>query len=110
MLVRRHVLHSDGFVLLALSLCAAALGVLNTEYSGTWFPVASLSLPVLVGGFLLSVRSLLLLYVVVTAVGDIRVLPWQPQRGSVLRRVRDRRGRAALRPEPWSAGRSGHPR
>jgi hypothetical protein len=69
MLVRRHVLHSDGFVLLAVSLCAAALGVLNTDYSRTWFPVASLSLAVLVGGFLLSVRSLLLLYVVVTAVG-----------------------------------------
>jgi hypothetical protein len=68
MLVRRHVLHSDGFVLLALSLCAAALGVLNSDYSHTWFPVASLSLAALVGGFLLSVRSLLLLYVVVTAV------------------------------------------
>jgi hypothetical protein len=69
MFVRRHVLHSDGFVLLAVSLCAAALGVLNTDYSRTWFPVASLSLAVLVGGFLLSVRSLLLLYIVVTAVG-----------------------------------------
>jgi hypothetical protein len=69
MLVRRHVIHSDGFVLLALSLCTTALGVLNTDYSRTWFPVASLSLPVLVGGFLLSVRSLALLYVVVTAVG-----------------------------------------
>jgi hypothetical protein len=60
-LVRRHVLHSDGFVLLALSLCTAALGVLNSDYSHTWFPVASLSLAALVGGFLLSVRSLLLL-------------------------------------------------
>jgi hypothetical protein len=68
MLARRYVLHSDGFVLLAVSLCAAALGVLNTDYSRTWFPVASLSLAVLVGGFLLSVRSLLLLYVVVTVV------------------------------------------
>ena len=68
MLVRRHVLHSDGFVLLALSLCAVALGVLNVDYSKTWFPVASLSLAALIGGFLLSVRSLLLLYVVVTSV------------------------------------------
>jgi hypothetical protein len=68
MLVRRHILHSDGFVLLALSLCAAALGVLNVDYSKTWFPVASLSLVALIGGFLLSVRSLLLLYVVVTSV------------------------------------------
>ena len=68
-LVRRHLLHSDGFVLLMLSLCAAALGVLNTRSDRTWFPVASLSLSVLVGGFLLTVRSLLLLYVVVVAVG-----------------------------------------
>jgi len=68
MLVRRHVIHSDGFVLLALSLCSVAAGVLNNEGPGTWFPVAMLSLPVLVGGFLLSVRSLLLLYVVVAAV------------------------------------------
>jgi hypothetical protein len=69
MLVRRHVIHSDGFVLLVLSLCAVAAGVLNNKGPGTWFPVAMLSLPVLVGGFLLSVRSLLLLYIVVAAVG-----------------------------------------
>ncbi len=68
-LLRRHVIHSDGFVLLALSLCAVAAGVLNNRGPGTWFPVAMLSLPVLVGGFLLSVRSLLLLYIVVAAVG-----------------------------------------
>jgi Stage II sporulation protein E (SpoIIE) len=69
MLVRRHVIHSDGFVLLALSLCTVAAGVLNIKGTGTWFPVAMLSLPVLVGGFLLSVRSLLLLYIAVAAVG-----------------------------------------
>ena len=69
MLARRHLLHSDGFVLLVLSLCAVALGLLNTEGSGTWFPVSTISLVVLVGGFLLSVRSVLLLYVVVAAVG-----------------------------------------
>jgi Stage II sporulation protein E (SpoIIE) len=69
MLVRRHVIHSDGFVLLALSLCSGALAVLNTQGPKTWFPVASLSLPVLVGGFLLSVRSLLLLYIVAASVG-----------------------------------------
>jgi hypothetical protein len=69
MLARRHLLHSDGFVLLSLSLCAVALGLLNTQGSGTWFPVSTISLVVLVGGFLLSVRSLLLLYVVVGSVG-----------------------------------------
>jgi hypothetical protein len=42
--------------------------VLNTETSGTWFPVSMISLVVLVGGFLLSVRSLLLLFLVVGAV------------------------------------------
>ena len=69
MLARRHLLHSDGFVLLSLSLCAVALGLLNTQGSGTWFPVSTISLVVLVGGFLLSVRSVLLLYVVVGSVG-----------------------------------------
>jgi hypothetical protein len=64
LLARRHLTQSDGFTLLMLSLVAAGLGVLNTEGSRTWFPVSMLSLVVLVGGFLLSVRSLLLLYVV----------------------------------------------
>jgi hypothetical protein len=68
MLARRHLLHSDGFVLLVLSLCAAGLGLLNSEGSPTWFPVSMISLVVLVGGFLLSVRSLMLLYIVVGAV------------------------------------------
>ena len=65
--VRRHLLHSEGFVLLVLSLVAAALGVLYTENRGL-FPVSMLALVVLGGGFLLSVRSLLLLDVVVASV------------------------------------------
>src|SRR3954447_3018819 len=68
MLARRHLIHSDGFVLVVLSLCAVGLGLLNTHSSGTWFPVSMISLVVLVGGFLLSVRSLLLLFIVVGAV------------------------------------------
>ena len=68
-LARRHLLHSDGFVLLVLSLSAVATGLFNTQVSGTWFPVSTISLVVLVGGFLLTVRSVLLLYVVVGAVG-----------------------------------------
>ncbi|MGZ4626641.1 MAG: PP2C family protein-serine/threonine phosphatase [Kineosporiaceae bacterium] len=63
---RRH-LHSDGFVLLVLSLSAAALGGLSLLRSD-WFPSASLAVVVLVGGFLLSVRSLLMLDVVVAVV------------------------------------------
>ena len=65
--VRRHLLHSEGFVLLVLSLVAGALAALYTENRGL-FPVSLLALVVLAGGFLLSVRSLLLLDVVVTAV------------------------------------------
>ena len=64
---RRHLLHSEGFVLLALSLTAAALGVLHQDYA-RWFPSGMLALVVLVGGFLLGVRSLLLLDVVVATV------------------------------------------
>jgi hypothetical protein len=69
LLVRRHLLHSDGVVLLVLSLCALGIGLLNTHASATWFPVSTLSLVVLIGGFLLSVRSVLLLYLMVAAVG-----------------------------------------
>ncbi len=65
--VRRHLLHSDGFVLVALSLAAVALGILNQEFP-RWFPAATLAVVVLVGGFLLGVRSLLLLDIVVAAV------------------------------------------
>ncbi|MGH8894686.1 MAG: serine/threonine-protein phosphatase, partial [Actinomycetes bacterium] len=64
---RRHLIHHEGFALLALSLCAAALGILYLADSSL-FPVSSLALVVLAGGFLLSVRSLLLLDVVVAAV------------------------------------------
>ena len=66
MFVRRH-LHHDGYALLFLSLCAAGLGALF-EADPMLFPVPTLSLVVLAGGLLLSVRSLLLLDVVVAAV------------------------------------------
>src|SRR4029079_4122881 len=56
--VRRHVLHSDGFALLALSACAAASGALFLT-NRSWFPLSTLALVVLAGGFLLTVRSLL---------------------------------------------------
>ena len=61
--IRRHLLRSDGFVLVSLSLAAVALGILNQEVP-RWFPSAALALVVLVGGFLLGVRRLLLLDVV----------------------------------------------
>jgi hypothetical protein len=64
--VRRHVLHSDGLVLVVLSLVSAALAVLNQQ-SRAFFPSATQTIVVLVGGFLLTVRSLLLLYIVVGA-------------------------------------------
>jgi hypothetical protein len=67
MWLRRYVLYSDGFSLIALSLWAAALGVLYL-YQPRYFPAASLLVVLLAGGFLLSVRSLLLLDLVVAAV------------------------------------------
>ena len=109
--LRRHVLHSDGFVLLALSLCTAALGVLNTEAvrapGSRW---RRSPCPCSSGGFLLSVRSLLLLYVVVAAVGIFESSQGSRSVGSVLRRVRDRRDRAAVRPQPRPPRRPGHAR
>jgi hypothetical protein len=58
---------SDAFALVALSLCAAGLGALFLV-NRTWFPLSSLAVVVLAGGFLLSVRSLVLLDLVVVAV------------------------------------------
>jgi hypothetical protein len=58
---------SDAFALAALSLCAAGLGALFLV-NRTWFPLSSLAVVVLAGGFLLSVRSLVLLDLVVAAV------------------------------------------
>lgn len=66
--VRRYLLYSQSFVLLVLSLVAVILGLLNVYASRTVFSFAMLSLVVLAGGFLLGVRSLLLLFVVVGAV------------------------------------------
>jgi len=62
--LRRHVLHSDAFALAALALCAVALGALFL-LDRSWFPLSSLALVLLVGGFMLTVRSLLLLDLVV---------------------------------------------
>jgi hypothetical protein len=82
-LVRRRLIHSDGFVLLVLSVCAAGLGVLYLQQP-RWFPAAALCVVVLMGGFLLSVRSLLLLYLVVGAVLAFEVARADPPVGSVL--------------------------
>ncbi len=70
---RRHVLHSEGFVLLCLSIFAAALGVLFLQNT-MWFPLSALALVLLLGGFLLSVRSLLMLDLVVAAVATMEVV------------------------------------
>jgi hypothetical protein len=63
---RRHLAHSEPFVLLVLTLCCAGLGALFVQRSQV-FPVASLVLVLFVGGFLLSVRPLLLLEAAVAA-------------------------------------------
>lgn len=69
---QRHVLHSDVFALVCLALCAAAHGVLFVA-NRAYFPVAMLSLVVLAGGFLLRVRSLLLLDAMVAAIVVLEV-------------------------------------
>lgn len=72
--LRRGFLRSDGFALLALTAVAIALGFLFRQFP-EWFPTAALALVVLVGGFLLSVRSLVLLFAVVAG-----VVLWQVDR------------------------------
>ncbi len=64
---RRGFLRSDGFVLLALVGVVLLVGGLTVRYP-EWAPPALLSLVVLVGGFLLSVRGLWLLLAVVAGV------------------------------------------
>ena len=76
--VRRHVLHSDGFTLVALSLCAAGLGALFLV-NRTWFPLSALAVVVLAGGFLLSVRNLVLLDVVVASVLVLEIARGTPR-------------------------------
>jgi Stage II sporulation protein E (SpoIIE) len=62
--LRRGFLRSDGFTLLVLVGIVVAMGV-ATVHIPTWVPPVSPVLVVLVGGFMLSVRSLVLLLVVV---------------------------------------------
>lgn len=71
-------MHSESFALAALALSAVALGLLFTV-NRQWFPLAALALVVLVGGFLLSVRSLLLLDVVVGLVMVFEALRGMPR-------------------------------
>lgn len=69
---RRRVLHSEGFVLVCLSLAAAGAGALFLVRPSL-FPTSLLAVVLLAGGFLLSVRSLLLLDVAVVAVVALEV-------------------------------------
>src|SRR5437899_4007089 len=63
---RRTWLRSDGFLLLALcGLCLLLASATTTDQQ--WLPPSMLALIVLVGGFVLSVRSLVLLIVVASA-------------------------------------------
>jgi hypothetical protein len=60
------VLPSQPFLLLALTAVAVGVAFLNTEFS-RWVPVTSMILVMLVGGFFLRIRALVLLYLVVAA-------------------------------------------
>jgi hypothetical protein len=66
-LVRRRVLPSNGFVLAALILLSVLLGYLSIM-SPDWAPTTMTAVPILIGGFLLRMRSLFQLYLVVAAV------------------------------------------
>ena len=63
----RHLVRSDRLLLVTLSVCSLALGLLCL-WNRSWFPVSMQALVVLAGGFLLSVRSLLRLDVLVAVV------------------------------------------
>ena len=73
------MLRSDGFVLVALSLCTAALAWLSVV-SPTWVPLSMLSLILLAGGFMLSLRSQVMLTFVVAAA--VALVVYQRQRDS----------------------------
>ncbi len=61
------VLRSEGVTLLVLAAVAVGIGALSSRF-GSWVPSTLLSLVIVMGGFALRVRSLLLLYGVVAAV------------------------------------------
>ncbi len=64
--VRYRVLPADGFFLLLAALFAAGVTVLSVVEQ-QWVPPAALALPVLAGGLILTVRSFVLLLIVVAA-------------------------------------------
>jgi hypothetical protein len=66
-LLRRRVLPSNGFVLAVLILLAVVLGYLST-LSSEWVPTTAVAVPILIGGFMLRMRSLVQLYLVTAAV------------------------------------------
>jgi hypothetical protein len=71
--LRRRVAHSDAVALGTLSLASAALAWLFMV-DRSWFPFTTLALVLLAGGFLLTVRSLVLLDVVVAMVAVFEVV------------------------------------
>ncbi len=83
--LRRRFVRSDGYVLLALVATALLVGWATVEQPD-WAPVALLSLVVLVGGFVLSVRALWLLLAVVAGVVafEIHAIGWDTVRPGAL--------------------------
>jgi hypothetical protein len=63
---RRHVIFTDGFALVLLSLGVVTVGVLSVENNRV-VPVSALGVVLVLGGLLLSVRSLWLLFAVAAA-------------------------------------------
>jgi stage II sporulation SpoE-like protein len=59
--LRHHVLPSDGFALAGLLVAVTACGLLS-DVDDAWFPATMMVLPILIGGLVLRMPSLLLLY------------------------------------------------
>jgi Stage II sporulation protein E (SpoIIE) len=78
--VRRRVAPSDGLVLLVVVLLALLLGVLALRYR-MWVPLSSLTLVLYLGGYLLTRRSLVLLFLAV--IGIVAVVTYAGGREDV---------------------------
>jgi hypothetical protein len=75
----RTTLQGQGYVLLALTAVACLLAGASSQES-RWVPLSVLVLPVILGGFLLSTRGLVLLYVAVAAL-SLLVVAERERRG-----------------------------
>jgi Stage II sporulation protein E (SpoIIE) len=75
---RRHVLPSQAFQLLGFTALAVVFGAVSLNFPG-WVPATSATVVIMLGGFLLRVRALVLLYLVVGAVLFFLIIHGHPR-------------------------------